>query len=150
MPLTLLDTNVLVHATYRGASHHAAAADLLDRALRKGGYCIAPQVLVEFAAVVTRRRFVDPPLPAADVLRIGEQLYSSRRLKKVYPSRGTVIRAIREGASSGITGAAWYDLYLAVTMRDAGVHLIVTENIDDFRRFGFVTPIAIKDALLGR
>jgi predicted nucleic acid-binding protein len=145
---TLLDSNVLVHAAVGGSPLHEVAALLVDKGLRRGGlYCIAPQNLVEFAAVVTRRRFVDPPL-AADVLRrMTERLYRSRRLRKIYPSRGTVVRAMREGTSLGVSGPRWYDLFLAVTMRDTGVREIITENLDDFRRISFVTARTMADAL---
>jgi predicted nucleic acid-binding protein len=148
MALALLDTNVLVHAVYRASPLHDPAARLVERGLReRGKYCISPQNLVEFAAVVSRARFVEVPLPAAEVARIGGTLYRSRRLRKIYPARGTVSRAIRQGAALGVSGPAWYDLYLAVTMRDAGVEVIVTENTDDFRRIGFVTAVTITDAL---
>lgn len=56
------------------------------------------------------------------------------------------MRAIREGNSLGIYGSAWYDLFLAVTMRDAGVRAIVTENAADFRRIPFVTAYGIEEA----
>ena len=60
MSLALLDTNVLVHAGYRGSPLHAAAAELVDRGLHESRrFCIAPQNLVEFAAVVTRSRLVE-------------------------------------------------------------------------------------------
>ncbi len=148
MASALLDTNVLVHAIYRKSPLHGAAGELVDRALReRGRYCIAPQNLIEFGAVVTRSRFVDPPLSGREVHRIADLLYRSRRLMKIYPRRGTVIRAMREGDALGITGPAWYDLFLAVTMRDAGVFLIVTENVDDFKKFPFLTTRRIEHAV---
>ena len=70
----------------------------------------------------------------------------SRRLSKIYPSRGTVLRSIREGRSLGITGPAWYDLFLAVTMRETGVKEIITENIRDFAKFPFITACPITEA----
>jgi predicted nucleic acid-binding protein len=148
MPSALLDTNVLVHAVYRKSPLHVAAGELVDRALReRGRYCIAPQNLIEFSAVVTRSRFVDPPLPGQEVRRIAGLLYRSRKLAKIYPRRGTVIRAIEEGSALGITGPAWYDLFLAVTMRDAGVSIVVTENVEDFRKFSFLTAQRIEHAV---
>jgi predicted nucleic acid-binding protein len=100
---------------------------------------------VEFAAVMTRPRFVRSPLPPADLLRMTNVLYRSRRLRKIYPRRGTVIRTMREGAALGIIGPRWYDLYLAVTMRDAGVREVITENVADFEKIPFVTPRRIAD-----
>jgi len=148
VPRALLDTNVVVYAMYQGAPLHQAAAALVDAALKhRGRYCIAPQNLIEFAAVVTRRRFVEPPLPAAELGRVSALLYTSRKLMKIYPRRGAVARAIDEGVALGVTGPAWYDLFLAVTMRDAGVSVVVTENVEDFRKFPFVTARRITEAL---
>ena len=148
MPPALLDTNVLVHAAYREAPHHAGAARLVERGLnRRGVFCIAPQNLVEFAAVVTRARHVTEPLGSPDLLRMATTLYASRRLGKIYPRRGTVMRAIQDGAALAFTGPRWYDMFLAATMRDAGVEVIITEDTDTFRRIPFVTPRSIADAL---
>ena len=143
MPV-LLDTNVLVHAAYRDSPLHRAAANLVDLALRKRGvYCLAPQNLTEFMAVVTRGRLVHPAMTPSEAARMGEILYRSRRLSKIYPSRGTVLRSIGEGRKLGITGPAWYDLFLAVTMRETGVKEIITENVRDFSKFPFITARSI-------
>ena len=149
MPVALLDTNVLVYAVYRQSPLHSPASLLVNEALkgRRSRYCISPQNLVEFCAVVTRARFVDPPLPMPEILRMTSLLYRSRRLTKIYPRRATVARTVREGSSLGISGPAWYDLYLAMTMREAGVEVIITENTDDFKRFPFVTARRIEQAL---
>ena len=147
MSTALLDTNVLVHAAYSGSHLHRIASRLVEVGLRdRGRFCIAPQNIIEFAAVATHRRFVDPPLPPDDSERMAGLLYRSRRLAKIYPQRGTVRRAIEEGAALGIHGTTWYDLFLAMTMRDAGIREIVTENVKDFRRFSFVTVRRIEDA----
>ncbi len=140
MARALLDTNVLVHAAYRGSALHGIAARLVDEGLRETDrYCIAPQNLIEFAAVVTRSRLIDPPMGPLEATRMIGLLYRSRRLGKLYPTRGTVMRAASEGAALKIAGTAWYDLFLAVTMRDAGVHTIITENVSDFGKFPFVS-----------
>jgi predicted nucleic acid-binding protein len=144
----LLDTNVLVYATYRRSPFHEQAAILVDRGLKQRGlYCIAPQNLVEFAAVTTRRRSGDHPLSHEEVLRITDLLYRSRTLMKIYPRRGTVARAVAEGTQLGVQGAAWYDLFLALTMRDAGVGTIVTENVSDFEQLRFITTQRIAQTV---
>jgi predicted nucleic acid-binding protein len=147
MDMALLDTNVLVHAADRLSSLHAPAARLVDQGLRqRGRFCIAPQNLIEFSAVVTRPRLVRTTLPHDELSRMTGVLYRSRRLRKIYPKRGTAMRAIHEGARLGVIGPVWYDLYLALTMRDAGVEIIVTEDVGHFRRFAFVTPLRIDEA----
>ncbi len=55
------------------------------------------------------------------------------------------MRAIREGAAMGISGPLWYDLFLAMTMRDADVSAIVTEDIKHYQRFPFVTALGIDE-----
>jgi len=45
-----------------------------------------------------------------------------------------------------LTGPAWYDLFLAVTMREAGVHVIITENLRDFSKFPFLSARSITEA----
>lgn len=147
MPLALLDTNVLVHAAARQSPLHPVAARLLERGLREPRvYCIAPQNLVEFAAVLTRARHLDKRVPHDEVSRFAQQLYRSRCLTKIYPKRATVARAILEGVRLGLTGSAWYDLFLAVTMRDAGVSIVITEDVADFRRFPFLKVRSLDEA----
>ena len=111
-----------------------------------GRFCLSPQNIIEFAAVATRVRFVDPPLSADKVAEIAAKLYSSRKLGKIYPARGTVIRAMREGRILGKAGNAWYDVYLAMTMRDAGVGTVVTENARDFAGLDFINVMGIEEA----
>jgi predicted nucleic acid-binding protein len=146
MPPALLDTNVLVYAASRRFPLYAEAATLIDRGLnRRGLFCIAPQNLVEFAAVVTRQRPNDHPLSSDELVRMTGLLYRSRTLTKIYPRRGTVARAMSEGGRLGIHGPAWYDLFLAMTMRDAGVRIIISENVSDFEQFPFVVARRIAE-----
>ncbi len=145
--VALLDTNVLVHAAYDLSPLHSAAATLVHRGLTKRDvYCIAPQNLVEFAAVVSRPRLVSHPLQGPDVHRITSLLNESRLLKKIYPRRGTIIRALKEGTRLNVAGSEWYDLFLAVTMLDAGVDEIVTEDTHSFRKLPFIKAISIAEA----
>src|SRR5262249_10951319 len=144
----LLDTNVLVYAAYRQSPLYGPAAELLARGLRERGlYCIAPQNLVEFAAVTTRRRHGATALSSDDVARMTDLLYRSRTLTKIYPQRATVSRMIREGVALGIYGSAWYDLFLAMTMRDADVRVIITEDVRHFQKFPFLAARRIEEAL---
>jgi len=52
---------------------------------------------------------------------------------------------MNEGARLGISGSVWYDLFLALTMRDAGVRVIISENVSDFERFPFVVARRIAE-----
>lgn len=142
----LLDSNVLVHAAYQASPLHEPAARLVDLGLRRRGrFCIAPQNIVEFVAVGTRPRAVRPPLSPEDIHRMAGRLARSRCLRKIHPRRGTVLRAVEEGARLGVRGTVWYDLFLALTMRDNGIVEIVTENASDFLAFPFVTTRDIRD-----
>ena len=143
----LLDTNVLVHAAYRDTPFHDSAARLVAWGLgERGSFCISPQNLIEFAAAVTRKRLVITPLAPEELKRMVKTLYDSRRLTKIYPKRGTAIRAATDGAALGFAGPQWYDMYLAATMRDSGIETIVTEDLEGFRKIPFVTAISIEEA----
>lgn len=143
----LLDTNVLVHAAVRIAPLHSQACELIGRGLKdRGVFCIAPQNLIEFAAVVSRERFVSPAMPQGDVRRIIDLLFKSRTLTKIYPKRATVLRAVQTGAELELKGPRWYDMFLAETMRDAGVEQIVTHDVRHFRQFCFLSVITIEEA----
>ena len=145
--MILLDTNVLVFAMYRESALYEASATLVDRALKeRRQFCIAPQNLIEFMSVTTRSRFVTTPLDPIRASEIAEKLYKSRNLAKIYAARGTVRRALIEGRRMGFSGPVWYDLFLAQTMKDAGVRIIITDNTRDFLRFPFVTTQTIQGA----
>lgn len=147
MSLELLDTNVLVHAACRGSPHYQDAAKILDHGLKnRGAFCVAPQNLMEFLSVTTSSRFVDPPLPAEEAHRMAAMLYQSRLLTKIYPKRGTVIRAMREGRQRDVTGARWHDVFLVATMKDSGIHSIVTENARDFSNIHGIAVKSIRNA----
>lgn len=144
MSLALLDTNILVHAAFKSAEHYLSAANILDEGLRQAGrYCVSPQNLIEFAAVTSRARHVVNPLSAEQINRITRKIYSSRTLHKIYPKRATAQRAIEMGMQLKISGPEWYDLHLAMTMRDNGVQQIVTLNQKDFLKFPFVKAVAL-------
>jgi predicted nucleic acid-binding protein len=67
--LALLDTNVLIDALYKGSDHHPAARALLDQAMQEdAGFCITPQVLAEFCAVVTHPKRVTHPKSPEEAL----------------------------------------------------------------------------------
>ena len=58
-PLTILDTNVLVDALYEDLPEFSAASHLLERAEEvEAAFCVAPQVLAEFYAIITDPRRV--------------------------------------------------------------------------------------------
>ena len=119
---------------------HRDAATLVDHAFRhRGAFCIAPQNLVEFAAVVTRSRFVAPAMSGVEVAQVAGMLYRSRTLTKIYPKRATVARAVTEGARLGVSGPAWYDLFLAVTMADNGVER------RGYREYSRLSQVPVRD-----
>lgn len=124
-----------------------AASTLVARGLRERGlFCLAPQNIVEFAAVATRGRLAKPALSAGKAAEMSETLFKSRKMGKIYAARGTVLRAVREGGELGLVGPAWYDMFLAMTMKDAGVKAIVTENRRDFTGIRGITVFGIAEA----
>lgn len=47
----------------------------------------------------------------------------------------------------GTSGAAWHELFLAMTLRDARVREVITESTRDFARSPFITARRIAAAV---
>src|SRR5262245_6856832 len=77
-PLTMLDTNVLVDALYEDLPEYPAASYLLTLADNTdAAFCVAPQVLAEFYAIITDPRRVSAPYTAAEARQEVEKFATS-------------------------------------------------------------------------
>jgi predicted nucleic acid-binding protein len=137
---TLIDSNLLVCAHNRQAPLFPPAASLLDSALRRADrWCVSPQNLAEFFAVVTDpRRFPHPLTPGEGARRL-DRLWRSRTLHKIYPQRGTLARAAHLAGRLARRGGDFFDVLLAQTMLDNGVSRVVTADAGDFKGIPGIT-----------
>ncbi len=142
----LLDTNILLRGSRPSHPQNAAALAAVDALLRAGRtLCIGSQTIYEFLAVATRpvtENGLGMPHAEADAqlqsLLIGiDVLYDS-------PAVTTELR--RLVVAQRVTGKKIHDARLAATMIVAGVKEVLTFNVDDFKRFSFILPIAPADA----
>lgn len=66
-PLTMLDTNVLADALYEDLPEYPASSHLLTLAEdAAAAFCVAPQVLAEFHAIITDPRRVSDAYTVTD------------------------------------------------------------------------------------
>jgi toxin-antitoxin system PIN domain toxin len=133
---SLIDTNVLVYALYEDARHHLRARALLDRAVDPHArFCVAPQNLIEFYAVVTNPRRVTQSKSATEALAAIADLLAQPGVS-VIPVPGDLLSrwtALLE--QHPVTGRRVFDLQLIATMLGNGLRRIYTFNAKDFEPF---------------
>ena len=131
--MILLDTNILVHAAGSKSPLYERAKELRDRAVvGEVDACIAAQVLSEFYAIVTDPRRLRPPLAPTQAQR-DLRNYLSSSLRLILPKETSTARMLDLLAHRSVRGGRIFDLFLAATMLDNGVHTIYTENVRDFK-----------------
>lgn len=134
--MTLLDSNILVHATTRASAHHEKAKALCEQALDgRLESCVALQNLCEWYAVVTDGRRITHPLTTDEAGRELEAYLtpSPLTLLTVTPAVVQQLPALLRRSAS--RGAHVFDVLLVATMLAHGVTTIYTENIRDFSAF---------------
>ena len=129
-----VDTNVLIYATRRAASEHAAAQTALARLEGEGRRLwISFQILREYLAAVTR------PQTAAPALPIGTAIADVRRFQQVFyvaEDRPAVLDRLLALLSAHYgAGRQVHDTNIVATMLEHGIHRLLTFNAADFRRF---------------
>jgi len=135
-----IDTNVLIYATRRTASEHAAAQAALARLEGEGrGLWISFQMLREYLAAVTRPQTAAPALPIgtaiADVQRF-RQVFHVAEDRPVMLDRLLALLGAHYGA-----GRQVLDTNIVATMLEHGIHRLLTFNGADFRRFARIIEL---------
>lgn len=146
--LALLDTNVLIYALYKDSVHHPAARALLEQAIQDdAGFCVTPQVLAEFYAVVTHpKRVTHSKSPEEALDTIAGFLAMPGMLSLMIPPdivsrRMELVRRYPQH----VTNRKIFDAQLVATMLAHGVKRIYTFNVSDFSPFaeiGVIEPQA--------
>lgn len=131
-----LDTNILVYADDPSSANHLRAREYLERAV-KGSLqaCLSQQILAEYFSVVTSDRKVKHPLTVEEAKERTLFLNRIRSVKKVFPKRSTLKRAIEFCAKHDIRGVQIFDAVYATTLLDNRVKKLVTRNAADFKPF---------------
>jgi predicted nucleic acid-binding protein len=142
----LVDTNVLLRLVQKNHPMRPDARRALVT-LRKQGeeLCITSQNIIEFWAVATR------PFDKNGLgLTVDEAARETRKLRRIFKLRpdSPVIFTEWEQlvAKYQVMGKQAHDTRLVAVMKAHGLSHILTFNIDDFKRFTDITPVAPQTA----
>jgi predicted nucleic acid-binding protein len=135
-----IETNVLVYATRRTASEHAAAQAALARLEGEGrSLWISFQIVREYLAAVTRPQATSPALPMAtaiaDVRRFQQVFYVAED-RPVVLDRLLALLGAHFGAGRQI-----HDTNIVATVLEHGIYRLLTFNAADFRRFAGIIEL---------
>lgn len=138
----LVDTNVLLRLVQKNHPMRPDARRALVT-LRKQGeeLCITSQNIIEFWAVATR------PLDKNGLgLTVEEAAGETRELRRIFKLRPDSPAIFTEWeqlvAKYQVMGKQVHDTRLVAVMKAHGLSHILTFNIDDFKRFTDITPVA--------
>ena len=129
------DTNIIAYAFDRSDERKRQPCQRLVRLGFQGDLssCISNQVLGGLFLFLTKK--VVRPLTRKVAGTIVRGFIDSPRWKKLNYSHLAVRRALDD---AGTINASFWDVLIAVTMRDSGVTRLYTENETDFRKIPWV------------
>jgi uncharacterized protein len=140
-----LDTNILLYAADQDCREHAAAIQLVNKALQSPAeWILSDQVLFEMYAGLRHPGVFAKPLSAAEAAKRVAFLRDDSGFEFCcYELRSWPM--VRAGlAAPAFPRRRTYDFVLAVTLRGNGVTEFYTRNTADFRDSGFqhlINPI---------
>ena len=135
--LALVDTNVLVYATYEDMEHHPACVRLLEEA-QNGQMllCTSPQVLAELYATITNSRRVANPFPPLEAVDVISQFLAMAGMVLLSTPDDLAARWLELVRRVPVAGGRIFDHQLVATMLANGVTRLYTYNRRDFEPFG--------------
>jgi len=140
-----VDTSVLVAITVLEHPAHAAAWRwFVDEVRgREGAMALAPQVLAEFAHVVTDPRRFASPLSMEDALAVAARWWSARECRQVAAEEEAVALFMDWMADHRLGRKRLLDTLLAASYRAAGISRLATMDGRDFEVFGALEVVRI-------
>ena len=135
---TFVDTNILAYAFDQSEKKKRKICEKLVRDTFQGesNSYLSGQVLGELFVVLTKK--VANPLSKEKASTIVSGFINSSRWKKINYDHTTVRRALIDAETINIS---FWDLLIAETMKDAGVNVLLTENIKDFDKVRWIKTI---------
>lgn len=132
----LVDANILVYALFSESEHYAAARSLFERAQREEiSLCLAPQILIEFYAVVTDSRRVTAARKPEEALAAIEKYLELPGMTVLPVPSDVVARWIELVRRRPVTRGKVFDHQLVATMLGNGVRRLYTYNGSHFEGF---------------
>ena len=144
---TGLDTGVLVAIAVREHHAHRAAWQWFVEEVRgrDGAMAIAPQILAEFAHVVTDPRRFEQPLAMEDAMALAARFWNARECRHVAAADDSVAIFLDWIAAHRLGRKRLLDTLLAASYRAAGVSRLVTTDWRDFDVFGAFEVVRIGE-----
>ena len=135
----VVDTNVLVYAADTDSPFHSRARTLLEGWRRdEGVWYLTWGVVYEFLRVTTHARVFRRPWTAAAAWDFVDALFASPGLQVLTETdRHAAVCAEFVAQHPFIAGNLVHDAHTAVLMKEHGVRVVYTRDLD-FHRFGFV------------
>ncbi|MCP4674009.1 MAG: PIN domain-containing protein [Deltaproteobacteria bacterium] len=131
-----IDTTFLVEAEVVGHPKHARSRSLLAEVISDGGrIAIAPQILAEFAHVVTDARRFEHPLEMSAALVRVSLWWNAVETKQVFPNAETIALFGSWMSGENLGRKRILDTMLAATYVSNGITSLITSNSRDYSVF---------------
>jgi predicted nucleic acid-binding protein len=138
----LFDTNILVHAYNKSSPYQNIASNVIKKAMRgEIEAYLTPQVLYEFFAIATNPKRVEHPMLLDEAADLCIDLWECREIKKANPTPLAPRQVFKLAKQLNLSRGGVFDCALAVTARENKIGVIYTENVDDFKNYGFIKTL---------
>ena len=138
----LLDSNILVYAFDKLSSNHEQARKIVEKAIcGEIEACISAQVLYEFFAVITNPKKATVPMDLDEAADLCSELWECSEIEKISSTELVPSEVFRVAKEKKLSGAGIFDCVLAVTAKENGIDTVYTENVRDFKHYGFIKVI---------
>lgn len=140
----LLDTNILVYAADEASPFHQDAKKLRKKGMNgEASFCICPQVLSEYFAIITDPKRVNEPRTQKEAVLEIEKYFASINILKIYPGHDVMEKVLYLLKRYKITKQEIFDLQLVATMLSNNVTNIYTLNQSDFLKFEEIVVLTL-------
>ena len=132
-----VDANVLIYSAIESMPEHRRVRSFFERrVLTRDLTCaVTFPVLLEFIHITTDPRRFKPPLSLRESVDIAEQYWNASNWRQLLPQSVTGNRALDLLIRYSLGRKRLLDTYLAATLLDNGVTLLVTCDSKDFEVF---------------
>jgi len=141
-----LDTSFLVALTIREHPSHDTAMTLFDDEIknRDASMAVTPQVLAEYAHVITDSRRFEHPIIMDEAIELCEQWWHSRECYQVFASSEATTIFLGMMREHRLGRKQQLDTLLAASYHCSGITKIATTNWRDFKRYGVFEIISLE------
>ena len=139
--MSVVDTNVLVHASVPASPHHETARAALGRLVGGGSVAVTRQILREFLAVTTRPQTWATAATLADATRITDGFVQRFAVLEDGPQVWDELMSLTRRFTFG--GKQLHDANIVATMLAHGETRLLTFNVADFHRFAAVIQVIV-------